>query len=83
MTDPAALGTLCGCISCQDERVRGHADDWPLHMLVRGPLMPGWRYCCELCGNKRCPHHSDHRFACTRSNEPGQVGTVVGAETAA
>ena len=28
------------------------------------------------CGNKRCPHASDHRFACTGSNEPGQAGSI-------
>ncbi len=31
---------------------------------------------CE-CGNKRCPHASDHRFVCTMSNEPGQVGVLA------
>jgi hypothetical protein len=31
---------------------------------------------CRECGNKRCPHASDHNFACTRSNEPGQAGSV-------
>ena len=27
------------------------------------------------CGNKRCPHASDHRFACTNSNATGQPGS--------
>lgn len=27
---------------------------------------------CSECGNKRCPHASDHRNACTHSNEPNQ-----------
>lgn len=31
---------------------------------------------CEHCGNKRCPHASDHRLACTGSNESGQPGSV-------
>lgn len=31
---------------------------------------------CPKCGNKRCPHASDHRNDCTGSNEPGQVGAV-------
>ena len=31
---------------------------------------------CQVCGNKRCPHASDHRLECTGSNEPGQVGSV-------
>jgi hypothetical protein len=30
---------------------------------------------CPTCGNKRCPHATDHRNACTNSNEPGQVGS--------
>ena len=37
-----------------------------------------WRrrmYLCETCGNKRCPHATDHRNACTGSNEPGQPGS--------
>lgn len=31
---------------------------------------------CPECGNKRCPKASDHRLECTRSNEPGQPGSV-------
>jgi hypothetical protein len=31
---------------------------------------------CPICGNKRCPHASDHRLACTNSNDPGQPGSV-------
>lgn len=31
---------------------------------------------CPVCGNKRCPKASDHRLDCTRSNEPGQPGSV-------
>lgn len=31
---------------------------------------------CPTCGNKRCPHASDHRNACTNSNEPGQLGSL-------
>lgn len=30
---------------------------------------------CKTCGNKRCPHATDHVFACTGSNEPGQKGS--------
>lgn len=30
---------------------------------------------CPKCGNKRCPHATDHRLACTNSNEPGQPGS--------
>jgi hypothetical protein len=30
---------------------------------------------CPTCGNKRCPRATDHRNACTGSNEPGQKGS--------
>ncbi|MGY6251845.1 hypothetical protein ACXIVK_00175 [Paraburkholderia caledonica] len=30
---------------------------------------------CPTCGNKRCPHATDHRNACSGSNEPGQKGS--------
>jgi hypothetical protein len=30
---------------------------------------------CKVCGNKRCPHATDHRNPCTGSNEPGQPGS--------
>lgn len=30
---------------------------------------------CSICGNKRCPHATDHRNACTNSNDPGQKGS--------
>ncbi len=30
---------------------------------------------CPTCGNKRCPHATDHSLACTNSNDPGQPGS--------
>jgi len=33
---------------------------------------------CPICGNKRCPRATDHRNACTGSNEPGQPGSSYG-----
>jgi hypothetical protein len=50
----------CGCHRCIKER--GHI---AMHMVV-----------CRECGNKRCPHATDHDLACTRSNEPGQTGSI-------
>ncbi|HCW21650.1 MAG TPA: hypothetical protein DHL02_27690 [Achromobacter sp.] len=32
---------------------------------------------CPVCGNKRCPRASNHVYACTGSNEVGQVGVDV------
>lgn len=62
----------CGCLRCQDDR---------FNRLPKGSFyMPGtdpfFRYACELCGNKRCPHHTNHRFQCSRSNIPGQAGSA-------
>jgi hypothetical protein len=31
---------------------------------------------CPVCGNKRCPRASNHVYACTGSNEVGQVGSA-------
>lgn len=31
---------------------------------------------CTICGNKRCPHATDHKNRCSGSNEPGQAGSV-------
>ena len=31
---------------------------------------------CAVCGNKRCPHATYHRYACTGSNDLGQPGSV-------
>ena len=31
---------------------------------------------CPICGNKRCPKASDHTLDCTKSNEPGQPGSL-------
>ena len=32
-------------------------------------------FICPRCGNKRCPHATDHELACTNSNEIGQKGS--------
>lgn len=36
---------------------------------------------CNICGNKRCPHATNHRYPCTDSNEPGQPGSAYGGES--
>lgn len=33
---------------------------------------------CGTCGNKRCPHATNHLLPCTNSNEPGQLGSRYG-----
>lgn len=51
---------LCDCLRCLRER-----DEPATHFIA-----------CHECGNKRCPQASDHRLACTESNESGQPGSV-------
>lgn len=43
------------------------------------PPFGGWMILCATCGNKRCPHATDCRNACTGSNEPGQAGSIYPA----
>ena len=70
----SALGDepLCGCHRCVDVRIAALPSDAP---RMHGPNIPGWTYACDICGNKRCPHHTDHRLACTGSNASGQAGS--------
>lgn len=52
--------TKCGCEKCWRERHPHRARV----MIV-----------CDVCGNKRCPHATDHANACTNSNASGQKGS--------
>jgi hypothetical protein len=61
--DSSNAHLLCGCRICLKERKE---EAW-------------WMILCPKCGNKRCPHATDHRHECTGSNDPGQVGSVYGA----
>lgn len=67
------MPTECLCIRCCAER-RSPSIDWTQPEPWK--QMPAFRYACEICGNKRCPHHSDHTLECTGSNEPGQTGSI-------
>ena len=51
--------TACPCASC----------------VAEAGVSAWWMIVCDECGNKRCPHGTDHRHECTGSNEPGQVGS--------
>jgi len=62
--EPAAPKTEPGC-TCEACMPQGNPfKGEPMRMIV-----------CATCGNKRCPHATDHRNACTNSNEPGQPGS--------
>lgn len=58
----------CKCRRCIKEHNLTGPDGYPISMTQM--------IVCPTCGNKRCPHASDHRLACTGSNESGQPGSV-------
>lgn len=64
---PSEPRDRCRCRRCLDERgaMIGDLPETLARMVV-----------CEVCGNKRCPHATDHRRACTKSNAPGQAGSA-------
>lgn len=68
-TPIAPAPPACICHRCiRDHDLRGADGVFPLsssRMIL-----------CPTCGNKRCPHASDHGNACTNSNEPGQPGSI-------
>ena len=59
----------CGCHRCTTAK---HDQDggngWPI--ATRLMIL------CPVCGNKRCPHATDHNLPCSGSNEPGQKGSL-------
>lgn len=59
----------CGaCYEClKDKTVPAEQGGWPV-TATRMIL-------CPTCGCKRCPKATNHRLACTDSNEPGQPGS--------
>lgn len=75
MTTEYQIIETCGCERCFAHRQNTLPKDAPWQDRFLGH---GFRYACELCGNKRCPHHTDHTLECTRSNEPGQKGSSWG-----
>jgi hypothetical protein len=67
----------CGCRACLRERKDGITN----YYKGQPYFVPAERYTmvlCATCGNKRCPHATDHRHACTGSNDPGQPGSWYG-----
>lgn len=66
MTDPKPCEMPCHrCI-----------DDFDFVGPLGLPLYAERMILCRKCGNKRCPHATDHRLGCTGSNEPGQKGSA-------
>jgi hypothetical protein len=56
----------CYCYNCnKDYVVPGEVHPYVMSRMI----------VCPKCGNKRCPHATDHKLACTNSNEPSQAGS--------
>lgn len=55
----------CYCYNCNLH----HRDDNGFPYVMTRMIV------CPTCGNKRCPHSTDHNLKCTGSNEPGQPGS--------
>lgn len=73
----AGADALCGCRACRRERKDGITNYYkgqPYFVPVETYMM----IVCAQCGNKRCPHATDHRHACTGSNDAGQAGSWYG-----
>lgn len=64
----------CQCLRCLRLREERTAEGLPVEL--------GRMVVCSTCGCKRCPHATDHRQACTNSNEAGQAGSVYGVPPA-
>jgi len=61
-----------------DKKPDCHCYNCNKNYVASGELLPyvmGRMILCPKCGNKRCPHSTDHSFECTGSNEPGQTGS--------
>jgi len=55
----------CGqCYNCLDDHNAG-LENPVLYMMI----------VCKVCGNKRCPHATNHKENCTGLNEPNQPGS--------
>jgi hypothetical protein len=67
------MNTKCWCWECRRDIPVGE----PFGELVITEGMSRM-FLCPDCGNKRCPRATDHREACSESNEPGQTGSRYG-----
>lgn len=62
----------CQCIQCLRDRNERHPN------IPQLPAEGGRMTLCPKCGNKRCPHATNHRHECTGSNDSGQHGSIYG-----
>ena len=66
---------LCGCRTCVDHRVTHLPPEIDYSDRLFSSTASRF-IICGVCGNKRCPHATDHRLECTDSNDTGQSGSA-------
>ena len=62
----------CWCYNCRKDDIVGFLNNdekFPITYAMSCMIV------CPQCGNKRCPHATDHNLTCTNSNQPGQPGS--------
>lgn len=79
--DDAVCGSVCGlkrarAQSCNCRQCLRDRDEHTMWGDFKAPAEMYTFIVCAICGNKRCPHATDHRHACTNSNAPGQAGSI-------
>jgi hypothetical protein len=57
--------TKCWCFEC----LKDYKAENGLPVILSRMIL------CPDCGNKRCPKATNHRLACTNSNDSGQQGS--------
>lgn len=60
----------CGCWKCSKAYDAANPPETPFGGRTNRFIV------CEICGNKRCPHATDHDLYCTDSNDSGQAGSI-------
>lgn len=63
------MGDLNCCWTCAKAHCEANPSSEIFDMRMQRMFL------CTHCGNKRCPHATDHHLDCTGSNEPGQKGS--------
>jgi len=69
------LKSGCGCYKCFHAGVDAKIAAHPEMSFADKINMRARFIVCEHCGNKRCPHGTDHTLGCTDSNALGQRGS--------
>ena len=73
MTDPNLSLDVCPCRACQDDQISKQT----VFAGLTFPYSMTHMVVCPQCGNKRCLHAHNHRYVCSKSNEPNQTPVLI------